>query len=227
MEITWYGGTCVRLRGREGTVAADPYRAVVGPTGRGLTADVVTFSHRDGGPEPARGRRSATATEAGILLPTSLEGAFILERPGEFEVHDVLINGVRTFRDDARGAERGLNVAFIYELDGLRVIHLGDLGHTLSEARLGEVEGVQVVCVPVGSNLGPARAAEVVAQLDANLVVPLPTAENEADGQAAIARFVHEMGVTERPVAQARLAVSVSSVPAELTLVLLEARGRS
>ena len=47
VEISWYGGGCVRLRGKEGTIAADAYRSVVGPTGRGLTADIVTFSHAD------------------------------------------------------------------------------------------------------------------------------------------------------------------------------------
>ena len=52
MEITWFGETCVRLRGREGVVAADAYRTVVGPTGRGLTADIATYSHAD--PDPGR-----------------------------------------------------------------------------------------------------------------------------------------------------------------------------
>jgi len=49
MEITWFGATCVRLKGREGVVAADAYRSVVGPTGRGLTADICTYSHADAG----------------------------------------------------------------------------------------------------------------------------------------------------------------------------------
>ena len=56
MEITWYGGSCVRLKGREGVVAADPYRAIVGPTGRGLTADIVTFSHAEDELVAARGK---------------------------------------------------------------------------------------------------------------------------------------------------------------------------
>ena len=45
MEITWYGQTCVRMRGRDAVVVADAYQSVVGPTGRGITADIATYSH--------------------------------------------------------------------------------------------------------------------------------------------------------------------------------------
>ena len=47
MELTWYGRTCIRLRGKDAVVVNDPYPAIVGPTGRGITGDVVTFSHPD------------------------------------------------------------------------------------------------------------------------------------------------------------------------------------
>lgn len=228
MEITWYGGGCVRLRGKEGTIAADAYRSVVGSTGRGLTADIVTYSHPDPRPEPpARGRRSAGATIDGLAVPTSLEGAFVLESPGEYEVHDVLVTGVRSFRDEVHGAERGRNVCFVFELEGLHAIHLGDIGHALSEQALGEIGTVEVACVPIGGSLAPARAAELVAQLDANLVVPLPVGADEAADEAAMARFLHEMGVQERPAPQGKLSVTVSSVPNETTLILLEPRGRT
>ena len=153
MEITWLGDTCVRLKGREGVIAADAYRGVAGPTGRGLTADICTYSHTDPYEPPRPGTKAArTALPAsnglGVIRPTSLENAFILDAPGEYEVHEVLVTGVRTFRDEARGAERGLNTAFVFELDGLHAVHLGDVGHVLSEEMLGEIGNVQVACVP-------------------------------------------------------------------------------
>ena len=43
MELTWYGRTCIRLRGRDAIVVADPYTAVVGPTGRGITGEVADW----------------------------------------------------------------------------------------------------------------------------------------------------------------------------------------
>ena len=51
MELTWYGRTCVRLRGRDAVVVADPYPSIVGPTGRGITGEIVTYSHPHDAPD--------------------------------------------------------------------------------------------------------------------------------------------------------------------------------
>jgi hypothetical protein len=228
MEITWFGETCVRLRGREGIVVADGYRSIVGPTGRGLTGDICTYSHADSS-EPPRGRtRAAAASQngTGILRPTSLEPAFYLDAPGEYEVHDVLVTGVRTFRDENLGAERGLNTAFVVELDGLHTVHLGDTGHILTEETLAELGAVDVVCVSIGASLSATKAAAIVAQLDANLVVPLLVGEDEAHVSAELSRFLHEMGGVQQAQPVSKLSVSISTVPQETTVVILEARGR-
>ena len=116
----------------------------------------------------------------GVIRPTSLESAFTIDAPGEYEVHEVLVTGVRTFRDESKGAERGPNTAFVFELDGLHAIHLGDVGHVLTEQMLGEIGNVQVACIPVGGALTAARAAELAAGLDANLVIPMPVGDEDA-----------------------------------------------
>jgi L-ascorbate metabolism protein UlaG (beta-lactamase superfamily) len=224
MEITWFGETCIRLKGREGVVAADAYRSVVGPTGRSMTADIVTYSHAEPADAPrAKGSKAPEVSQGlGVIRPTSLEPAFPLDAPGEYEVHEVLVTGVRTYRDEAKGAERGLNTAFVVELDGLHAVHLGDVGHALSEEMLGEIGAVQVACVPVGGALSPAKAAEMVAALDASLVVPMPVGE---DPDGALATFLKEMNVTD-PQPVAKLTVSISTVPAETTVVVLDSRGK-
>jgi Beta-lactamase superfamily domain len=236
VEIVSFGDTCLRLRGREGVVAADAFPRIVGPTGRGMTADIATYSHADGQQSlglsgkggSGNGRAGAGRASSGRALrrvPTSLESAFLLDSPGEFEVHEVLINGIRTYRDEVQGAERGPNTCFVYELDGVHVVHLGDIGHLLSEAALDQIGPVEVVCVPVGGSLAPARAAELVAQFDANLVVPMAIGTN-GQGSDDLARFLHEMSVQhEEPVP--KLTVTSSSAPNETTVVLLETRGRS
>ena len=137
MELTWYGRTCIRMRGRDAVVVADPYQTIVGPTGRGITGDIVTFSHPDDRPLPkAKGIRSR---DGSTLLPASLDTSFVLDGPGEYEVKDVLVTGVRTYRDDAKGSERGKQVAFVVELDGMHTIHLGEIGHLLTEEKLADI----------------------------------------------------------------------------------------
>jgi hypothetical protein len=212
----------VRLRGKDAVVVSDPFQSVVGPTGRGITGDIVTFSHSDDRPLPrAKGKASR---DGQTRLPSSLDDAFVLDGPGEYEVREVLVTGVRTYRDDARGSETGKQVAFVLEVDGVHTIHLGDIGHLLSEEKLADIGSVDIACVPIGGSLNPARAAALIAQLDPRIVVPLPICDDEADCADALKRFFHEMGA--EAVTQPKLSVTATSLPAETTTVLLEARGK-
>lgn len=222
MEVQWYGRTCVRLRGKDAVVVGDPYQSVVGPTGRGITGDIVLFSHPDDKPLPrAKGNLSR---DGSTRLPSSLDDAFVLDGPGEYEVKDVLITGIRTYRDEERGAQGGKSVSFAVEIDGVHVLHLGDIGHVLSEEKLGDLGTIDIVCVPLGGNLSPTKAAALVAQFDPRIVVPMPLCDDEADCAEVLKKFFHEMGA--EPVTQPKLSVTSSSLPAETTTVLLEARGK-
>jgi L-ascorbate metabolism protein UlaG (beta-lactamase superfamily) len=116
-------------------------------------------------------------------------------------------------------------VAFGVELDGIHTIHLGEIGHLLTEERLADIGTVDVACVPVGGSLSATKTAELVAQLDPRIVVPMAIAEDEAAGAEALERFLHEMSA--EPVVQARLSVTPSGLPAETTTILLELRGRT
>ena len=223
MELTWYGRTCIRLRGRDAVVVNDPYPSIVGPTGRGITGDVVTFSHPDDNHPPKKATK--LSRDGGTAMPTSLEPAFVLDGPGEYEVHDVLLTGVRTYRDNAKGADRGRQTAFVTELDGVHTIHLGDIGHELTEEKLADIGRVEVVCVPIGGALTAATAAALVAQLDPKIVIPMPVCEDEAACDEAVKQFLHEMGA--EPQVQAKLAILPSSLPAETTTVLLDSRGKA
>ena len=223
MELTWYGKTCIRLKGRDAVVVNDPYPAIVGPTGRGITGDVLTFSHPDDAP---LGKKPGKVSRDGLtVIPTSLEAAFVLDGPGEYEVHDALITGVRTYRDAKRGAESGKQTAFVTELDGLHTIHLGDIGHELTQEKLTDIGHVDIACVPIGGALSATNAAALIAQLDPRIVVVMPVCETEAECDEALKKFFHEMGA--EPVAQQKLVVSASTLPSDTTTVVLESRGKA
>lgn len=225
MELTWQGRFCVRMRAREATVVADPFPADVGPTGRGLSADIVTFSHAEPLPTGAlrQMRKVVAPSGADVLVPASLERAFVFDSPGEFEVRHVLMTGVRTPTGERDG---GSNLAFVYELDGIHVCHVGDIGALLREEQLGDIGSVELLCLPVGGQLSAGVAAELVAQIDPSLVVPLLVNADPTASAQALDRFAHEMGASNL-VPQPKLSVTISTVPDETTLVLLEPRSRS
>ena len=88
-----------------------------------------------------------------------------------------------------------------------------------------EIGAIDVACIPIGGLLSANKAAELVAQLDAKVVVVMMACEDD-DATEALAKFLHEMGVSAPPVAQSKLSLTVSTVPAEVTTVVLESRGK-
>ena len=56
---------------------------------------------------------------------------------------------------------------------------------------------MDVACVPIGGQLSATRAAEVVAQLDPKIVVPMAVCDDEHECDEALAKFLHEMGAKD------------------------------
>jgi L-ascorbate metabolism protein UlaG (beta-lactamase superfamily) len=80
---------------------------------------------------------------------------------------DVHIRTVGVYHDNVEGMERGKNAIFVLEVDGLRIVHLGDLGHVLSDKDVKKIGPVDVLMIPVGGvyTINGAEAKKVVAQL--------------------------------------------------------------
>ena len=56
-------------------------------------------------------------------------------------MHDVFITGIRTYHDAEKGAQNGYNTAYLIEIEGMKLCHLGDLGHPLNEDQLEVLNG--------------------------------------------------------------------------------------
>ncbi|MBI1916182.1 MAG: MBL fold metallo-hydrolase [Planctomycetes bacterium] len=80
---------------------------------------------------------------------------------------DVKIKSLGSYHDDVEGMKRGKNTIFILEVDGLRIVHLGDLGHELTPSLAKKIGTPDVLMVPIGGSytLNGAEAKKVVAQL--------------------------------------------------------------
>ncbi|MFQ5875176.1 MAG: MBL fold metallo-hydrolase, partial [Dehalococcoidia bacterium] len=157
MEITWYGHSCFRLRGKAATVVTDPYSGNYGYTLPRIRADIVTISHHHPDHDYARGIKGN---------PKVIEG------PGEYEIRGVFITGIPTFHDRRRGRDRGSNTVFLFDIDDLRVCHLGDLGHVLDQSQVEALGDIDVLLIPVGSvyTINAAQAADVVSLLEPKIV---------------------------------------------------------
>jgi L-ascorbate metabolism protein UlaG (beta-lactamase superfamily) len=218
VDLSWLGHACFRLRGRDVTILTDPYDSEgLGYPPLTMRADVVTISN-------------SHPHHAGL---SAIEGRpKVLRGPGEYEIGGALIWGVRTADVPTDGAASGSparNTAFVIQLEELTVCHLGDLARApLSAEELTRIKDADVLLVPVGGNctINASQAAEVVAQVEPKLIVPMHYATEETRGQIVldeVERFCKELGATEaapRP----RLSITSTTLPAEPTVVLLEPR---
>jgi L-ascorbate metabolism protein UlaG (beta-lactamase superfamily) len=212
MDIVWLGHSCFRIRGREATIVMDPCPPASGYAIGKPTGDIVTVSH----PHDNHNFVKAIAGS-----PT------VLDSPGEYEIHGVFITGVRTYHDVEKGAERGGNLAWVLEMEGMKVCHLGDLGHSPSAEQAEEMTGADVLMVPVGgeTTIDGRKAAEIVALLEARVILPMHYQTPALKGQLETPEvFLKEMGVTAAPEPQQKLSITRTTVPSDAQVVLLDYR---
>lgn len=208
-EIKWLGHSCFRLRGREATVLMDPVSRATGYVVPKQKADIVTISHQHPGHN---------------ALAQVQEGYFLIAGPGEYEVSDVFVTGIRTFHDTQGGKLRGFNTAYLLELEEIRICHLGDLAHRLTEEQAEAINEVDVLLVPVGggNTLDAVGAAEVIGQIEPKIVIPMHYQTPQGDGGLEdLARFTKELGL-DNPTPQDKLTLRKSDLPDTVRVVILQ-----
>jgi L-ascorbate metabolism protein UlaG (beta-lactamase superfamily) len=223
ITLTWFGHATFILKTSSGlTALLDPMATTMGyPLTPISGVDLVTVSH-----EHADHNNVALATGN----PTILRGL----AGNDWAKIDQTIKGVRistvpTYHDDSQGSARGKNAIFVFDVDGLRLAHLGDLGHKLSDDQIKQIGKVDVVMIPVGGffTLDGKGAAEVVGQLKPRIAIPMhytTPALNPATAQRLTdaGPFNAALGTSAR-VTQTAQTITISSLqlPAELTVMVM------
>jgi len=99
----------------------------------------------------------------------------VVRRTGRSTAKGIEFRGIASYHDEARGRLRGNNNIFCFELDGIRVCHLGDLGHLLDDKQLAEIGSMDIVLIPVGGyyTIDAEVATEVCSQLKPKVIIPM------------------------------------------------------
>lgn len=82
---------------------------------------------------------------------------------------------VDSFHDNEQGKKRGPNKIFTFEIEGIRICHLGDLGHSLSDEQVLAVGEVDILLIPVGGHftIGAHEATLVMNQINPKICIPM------------------------------------------------------
>ncbi len=91
------------------------------------------------------------------------------------EVSGISFRAIGSYHDDAKGTERGPGRIFCFEVDGIKICHLGDLGHLLSTEQIASIGDVDVLLIPVGGHftIDAQGATQVMNQLKPSIVIPM------------------------------------------------------
>ena len=161
MKLQWLGQAAFLITSENGTkIITDPYGTNEMLTYDELneSADIVTVSHD---------HFDHANVDAVGGNPEVVRGAA--------EVKGIKFDAVATYHDDSGGSQRGNNTIFCFEVDGVRVCHLGDLGHMLDDKQAVDVGRVDILLAPVGGNftIDARVAGDVAAKLSPKVIIPM------------------------------------------------------
>ena len=211
MEITWLGHAGFQLRSGNSALLMDPFPPSLGlriPDAL-IRASVVTMSNSD---------PNHSAVD---LVPGDPK---VVKGPGEYEVSNLQIKGLRTQLAPSHPESGEWNTVFVLEMEGISVCHLGRLAAPLSTRQVEELASPQVLLLPVGGHgvLSPGEAAELANAMEPRIVAPMMYAHaGNKTTLEPLARFMQELG-TKQPETQPRLSVTKTSLPGEMQVAVLQ-----
>lgn len=218
MEIKYLGHSAFLIKTKTAKIVTDPYDPdMVGLKFPKVEADVVTISH-----DHKDHNQFKNVSGIGGVAP------LMIDMPGEFEKMGVRIFGFQTFHDKTKGSERGENIMYKFESEGISVLHCGDLGVIPDEAFLETVGEVDILLVPVGGfyTIDSDEAVSLVKKIEPSIVIPMhyKTDKSSKAGEsklAEVSEFTKKFGIdTVAPIP--KLVYKKEELEQEMKVIVLE-----
>jgi len=161
MIITWYGQACFKIQSGERSIVIDPFTKSIGLIPPSIQADIVFVTHEHSDHNNIR----------------AIKGEyFLINGAGEYEAKGIKAQGIASFHDNEGGSKRGPNTLYLIEFEGIRILHLGDLGQeSLEDRQVEEIGRVDILMIPVGGffTIDAKQAVGIVQQMEPKIVIPM------------------------------------------------------
>jgi L-ascorbate metabolism protein UlaG (beta-lactamase superfamily) len=204
MSIRWHGQSFFEITTTKGTnIVIDPHAIEVYPRVQ-TKAELVLMSHlHDDHTQTHVVENLKDLMKDGRVLNALKKTADMKEDwdPIDKQVKDVHIRDVGVYHDDAKGLKRGKNGVWVIEADGLKIVHLGDLGHQLTDDQIKKIGDVDILMVPVGGvyTLNGIDAQRVVKQLNPrHYVIPMHYGTKVYDELLSVSSFIDDVPADQR-----------------------------
>lgn len=182
IQIIYYGHSCFELNYENTRILVDPftpegfdYEIPTGKFDYGFCShDAKDHSHFDG------------INVDKIYYANGSTAEFKIKQGNNISHHKgiVIINlrdkklsfwTVPSFHDEVQGQRNGVNGILCMNFTGIKIVHLGDIGHVLEEHQIQKIGDVDVLMVPVDSYyiIDIKKAKVIVDQLSPTIVLPI------------------------------------------------------
>jgi len=161
MKIRWLGHSSFLIESERGIkIITDPFDETLGYKLPRIKVNIVTVSHEHFDHNYVRGIKGRP---------------IVFKGPVKRESHKMEFKGISTYHDSVFGSKRGPNTIFIIKADGLKLCHLGDLGHILSPDKLTEIGSIDILFIPVGGfyTIDSAQATQIVNDIKPRITIPM------------------------------------------------------
>ena len=218
MEIKYLGHSSFLIKTKTAKVVTDPYDSeMVGLKFPKTEADIVTVSHHH-----------SDHNQVKNVLGLNGVAPLVIDMPGEFEKIGVRIFGFQSYHDKTKGGERGENILYKFESEGISVLHCGDLGVIPEESFLEAIGDVDILMVPTGGfyTIDSDEAVQLVKKIEPAIVIPMHyqvkgTNPKLAEKLSPLSEFTKKFGI-ENLAPIPKLVYKKEEIEQEMKVVVLE-----
>jgi len=206
MEIKYFGHSSFLIKSKEAKLVTDPFNEkMVGLPFPKIEADIVTVSHNH-----------ADHSQVDNISGNPL----VIDWPGQFEKKGIRIFGFQSFHDKTQGSERGENILYKFESEGISVLHCGDLGVIPEESFLETIGEIDILLVPVGGiyTIDSEEAFQLVKKVEPAIVIPMHYGSGKL---APVSDFTKKFGL-DNLVPLPKLVYKKEEIEQEMKVVVLE-----
>ncbi len=162
ITIKWLGHSAFLITANNGTtIITDPYGQYDGLNYEPISesANISLISHQHG--DHCGGNVTGNPQ--------------VIDKAGNAIANGIEFRGIASHHDQSSGTQRGDNIIFCFTLDGIKVCHLGDLGHLLSNEQVQEIGEVDILMIPVGGffTINASEATQVCNQIKPKVIIPM------------------------------------------------------
>ena len=215
MKIKWYGHAAFQITTEKGIrIIIDPYESgsFSGALSYGKIedeADIVLTSH----------------DHADHNYTKDIRGKYNhVSKAGDHEIKDIKIKAIPCFHDSLSGKKGGSNLIFVITADGLNLVHMGDIGHSLDSELLKKIGKVDILLLPVGGffTIDAAMAQKIMNDIKPGVTVPMHYKTKKCNFPIAPVEDFTKNQANVRILKESSVVIKKETLPKEPEIIVLQ-----